>query len=101
MSVKSYKFDITINYNIQLNLILFKPTTKRVFWSLKYTMFEKERELPARRVPRRLKAIHFVIPCSKYSSITSGKSPCNGSSLSKTIINNNIRTYHKNNNEIN
>jgi len=36
--------------------------------------------LPARRVPRRLKAIHFIQPCSKYSSMTSGKSPCNGSS---------------------
>lgn len=35
---------------------------------------------PARRVPRRLKEIHFMFPCCKYSSITSGKSPCNGSS---------------------
>lgn len=33
---------------------------------------------PARRVPRRLKAMHFMFPCCRYSSITSGKPPCNG-----------------------
>lgn len=40
--------------------------------------------VPARRVPRRLKAIHFMFPCCKNSSITSGKSPCNGSSPIQT-----------------
>ena len=48
-----------------------------------YTTQKQAENLPARRVPRRLKATHFIIPFCRYSSMTSGKSPCNGSSPNK------------------
>ena len=54
---------------------------------------EKKKKIPARRVPRRLKAMHFMTPCSKYSSITSGKSPCSGSLHKKHIYTKNYYNF--------
>ena len=44
-------------------------------------------------MPRRLKAMHFMTPCSKYSSITSGKSPCSGSLHKKHIYTKNYYNF--------
>jgi len=59
---------------------------KRTKTAVEYETTKTNERLPARRVPRRLKAIHFMQPCSKYSSMTSGKSPCNGSSTTPQMV---------------